>query len=215
MDLCHILLISHPWNQKEEREETTLIQQQTRRPNLSSLQIPARSSECDLTSFTRIDVPSPGSARAGLPPRPNSARLISSVKNLIPQKSFRAKNLPPDAEKTVLIVPETPLSDKPSTSRSFSLNKILFSSSTKPAHSLPVTPKESAGPKPFEDRQLDDHSELPVSLCPFSADWPNALCYSSNCIFSTYFLWFFFFFHLIDFWSPTTYTTLILSPCQR
>ncbi|XP_019162313.1 PREDICTED: uncharacterized protein LOC109158877 isoform X2 [Ipomoea nil] len=148
--------------QKEEREETTLIQQQSRRPNLSSLQIPARSSECDLTSFTRIDVPSPGSARAGLPPRPNSARLISSVKNLIPQKSFRAKNLPPDAEKTVLIVPETPLSDKPSTSRSFSLNKILFSSSTKPAHSLPVTPKESAAPKPFEDSQLDDHSELPI-----------------------------------------------------
>nr|GMC84014.1 Protein involved in mRNA turnover and stability [Ipomoea batatas] len=88
--------------------------------------------------------------------------MISSVKNLIPQKSFRVKNLPPDAEKTVLIVPETPLSDKPSTSRSFSLNKILFSSSTKPAHSLPVTPKESAGPKPFESSQLDDHSELPI-----------------------------------------------------
>lgn len=141
--------------------ETDVIQKQeveegARRPSLSSLQIPARS-EWEMSSFsTRTDVlPSPGSIRAGLPPRPNSARLISSVKNLIPQKSFRAKHSHPDAERTVLILP----SDKPS----FSLNKVLsFSSSTKPARSLPVTPTDSVPP-------LDDHPSKSESPLIFEA----------------------------------------------
>ncbi|XP_004243622.2 uncharacterized protein [Solanum lycopersicum] len=147
-------------NTNGEREEATLVQQQsTRRPNLSSLQIPTRSLENALSSFTRIDVPSPNSARSGLPPRPHSAKFMSSMKNLIPQKSTRAKNVTHDGEKTVLIIPDMPLSDKPSTSRSFSLNKVLFSSTTKSIRSLPETPMGTVE-KPAEDNCLDDHSEL-------------------------------------------------------
>ncbi|KAL2529659.1 RING/U-box superfamily protein [Forsythia ovata] len=150
----------HHYTQKEEREEATLMQQNTRRPNLSSLEIPVRSLESTLYDFARIDIPSPTSTRAGLPPRPNSAKLISSVKNLLPQKSFRGKHPTQDGEKTVFIIPDTPLLDKPSTSRSFSLNKFLFSSSTK-THSLPVTPMANAGPKPSEENHADGHSKLP------------------------------------------------------
>ncbi|KAK4355813.1 hypothetical protein RND71_024784 [Anisodus tanguticus] len=147
-------------NLNGEREEATLVRQQsTRRPNLSSLQIPTRSLENALSSFTRIDVPSPNSARSGLPPRPHSAKFISSMKNLIPQKSTREKNVTLDGEKTVLIIPDTPLSDKPSTSRSFSLNKVLFSSTTKSIRSLPETPMGTVV-KHSEDNHLDAHSEL-------------------------------------------------------
>ncbi|KAG5596395.1 hypothetical protein H5410_037627 [Solanum commersonii] len=147
-------------NTNGEGEEATLVRQQsTRRPNLSSLQIPTRSLENALSSFTRIDVPSPSSARSGLPPRPHSAKFMSSMKNLIPQKSTRAKNVTHDGEKTVLIIPDMPLSDKPSTSRSFSLNKVLFSSTTKSIRSLPETPMGTVE-KPAEDNCLNDHSEL-------------------------------------------------------
>ncbi|CAA2963558.1 involved in mRNA turnover and stability [Olea europaea subsp. europaea] len=152
---------THPhFNQKEEREEATLMQQNTRRPNLSSLEIPVRSLESTLYDFAKIDIPSPTSTKAGLPPRPNSARLISSVKNILPQKSVRGKHPTQEGEKTVLIIPDTPISDKPSTSRSFSLNKFLFSSSTK-THSLPVTPMANAVPKPLEENHVDGHSKLP------------------------------------------------------
>ncbi|XP_059283017.1 uncharacterized protein LOC132036652 [Lycium ferocissimum] len=147
-------------NSNGEIEEATLVRQQsTRRPNLASLQIPSRSLENALSSFTRIDVPSPNSARSGLPPRPHSAKFISSMKNLIPQKSTRAKNVTLDGEKTVLIIPDMPLSDKPSTSRSFSLNKVLFSSTTKSIRSLPETPMGTVV-KPAEDNCVDAHSEL-------------------------------------------------------
>ncbi|KAK4342440.1 hypothetical protein RND71_038256 [Anisodus tanguticus] len=147
-------------NPKGEREEATLVRQQsTRRPNLSSLQIPTRSLENALSSFTRIDVPSPNSARSGLRPRPHSAKFMSSMKNLIPQKSTRAKNVTLDGEKTGLIIPDTPLSDKPSTSRSFSLNKVLFSSTTKSISSLPETPMGTVV-KHSEDHHSDAHSEL-------------------------------------------------------
>lgn len=137
---------------------------QPRRPNLTSLEIPMRSLESTLSDFTGIDIPSPASARAGLPPRPNSAKLKSSVKNLIPQKSFMGKNQAQEGEKTVLIIPDAPLSDKPSTSRSFSLNKILFSSSAKSAHSLPVTPMANADPKLSQENHVDRLSKLPVSF---------------------------------------------------
>ncbi|KAI3460084.1 hypothetical protein Pfo_016747 [Paulownia fortunei] len=147
------------YDPKYEREEATLMQ--PRRPNLSSLEIPMRSLESALSDFTRIDIPSPTSTRAGLPPRPSSAKLKSSVKNMLPQKSFRGKNLSQEAEKTVLIIPDTPLSDKPSTSRSFSLNKILFSTSTKSAHSLPVTPMSNADPKPSQENHVDRQSKTP------------------------------------------------------
>ncbi|XP_051150690.1 uncharacterized protein LOC127265061 [Andrographis paniculata] len=142
-----------------DRQEAPLMQ--PKRPNLPSLEIPLRSLENTLSDFTRIDIPSPGSARSGLPPRPNSAKLKSSVKNLLPQKSLRSKNQSQEAEKTVLIIPDVPLSDKPSTSRSFSLNKMLFSSSTKSTHSLPVTPMGNADPKPAQEHRSDFPSNIP------------------------------------------------------
>lgn len=140
-------------------------QQQSRRPNLSSLEIPTRSIENSLSSFTRIDIPSPSSTRSGLPPRPNSTKFRSSVRNLLPQRSLiRGKNLTQDGEKTVLIMPDTPPSDKPTTSRSFSLNKVLFSTSTKSAHSLPVTPLANSGTDPVQERQSDHDSKSSVSV---------------------------------------------------
>ncbi|XP_057773269.1 uncharacterized protein LOC130992592 isoform X1 [Salvia miltiorrhiza] len=142
------------FDQRYEREEATLMP--PRRPNLSSLEIPERSLEAALSDFTRIDIPSPSSTRAGLPPRPSSAKLKSSVKNMLSQKSFRGKIPSQETEKTVLIIPDVPHSDKPSTSRSFSLNKLLFSPSTKSVHSLPVTPTTVADPKP----SLENHADL-------------------------------------------------------
>ncbi|KAL6511179.1 hypothetical protein OROHE_020548 [Orobanche hederae] len=147
---------------KHEGEEATLMQH--RRLNLSSLEIPTRSLERALSDFTRIDnVPSPNSTTSGLPPRPNSAKLKSSVKSILPQKSSRAtKNPSGEAEKTVLIIQDTPLSDKPSTLRSFSLNNILFSASMKSIHSLPVTPMASnADPGPSHEIHVDCQSRTP------------------------------------------------------
>ncbi|PPR97234.1 hypothetical protein GOBAR_AA23437 [Gossypium barbadense] len=118
----------------EKSIEVSLVHQ-SRRPNLSSLQIPLRSLESSFYDFTTVDIPSdpsPSSTKAGLPPRPHSAKIRSSVRNLLPQRSFRVNNLCQKGEKMVLLVPETPPSDssmeKPSTSRSFSLNKVLFPS---------------------------------------------------------------------------------------
>ncbi|KAM1059659.1 hypothetical protein ACFX13_024948 [Malus domestica] len=154
-------------DQKLKNEETLLVQQ-SRRPNLSSLQIPARTLESSLSTFTRIDIPfapSPSSSRVGLPPRPHSAKIKSTVKNLFPQKSFRVKNLPLDGEKTILIVPDTPPSDspleKPSTSRSFSLNKVFLSTSMKGTHSLPVTPSANLGSETGQGRHMESHSDYP------------------------------------------------------
>ncbi|RVW82291.1 hypothetical protein CK203_041671 [Vitis vinifera] len=136
LNKTHVACLSS-WNesnQKEKGEGTSLVQQ-SRRPNLSSLQIPVRSLENTSSAFARIEIssaPSPTSTKAGLPPRPPSAKFKSSMRNLLPQRSLRAKNLSEDGEKTVLIIPDTPSSDgpldKPTTSRSFSLNKVLFPS---------------------------------------------------------------------------------------
>lgn len=152
----------------ENRIEASLVHQ-TRRPNLSSLQIPSRSLEntfYDFTSVTPSD-PSPSSTKAGLPPRPHSAKIRSSVRNFLPQRSFRANNWCQKGEKMVLIVPDTPPSngslEKPSTSRSFSLNKVLFPS-TKAAHSLPVTPIAYSGPKSIPERRIDDQSHVSISV---------------------------------------------------
>lgn len=143
---------------------------QSRRPSLSSLQIPARSVEIALLSFAKTDVPSqssPGANRGGLPPRPNSARVKPSMRNLLPQRSFRAKNCSQDCERTVLIVPDTSPSDgpldKPSTSRSLSLNKVLVPP-TKAANSLPVTPIANLAAEPAGGRHLGSDIELSVCL---------------------------------------------------
>ncbi|KAL5194121.1 putative E3 ubiquitin ligase SUD1 [Glycine soja] len=150
-------------------DSTSLIPESSRRPSLSSLQIPALSVENALSSFNKTDGPilisSPGSSR-GLPPRPNSARVIkSTMKTLLSERSFRAKNSSMDSERTVLIIPDGspsdgPVDNKPSTSRSLSLNKILFSSSTKAAHSLPVTPTANSGPENVHGRHLGCDSDL-------------------------------------------------------
>ncbi|KAJ6912416.1 hypothetical protein NC651_014968 [Populus alba x Populus x berolinensis] len=138
----------------------------SRKPNLSSLQIPARSSLLE-AEFTRIEITqSPSSAKPGLPPRPNSAKFKSTVKNLPPQRSLKGKALSEDGEKTVLIVPDTPPSDspaaKPSTSRSFSLNKVLFP--LKPANSLPVTPCGNSDPEAVLERNINSYSDDKVEV---------------------------------------------------
>ena len=132
-----------------------------------------------LSSFTKTDGPtlisSPGSGR-GLPPRPNSARVKSTMKSLLSERSFKAKNGSQDSERTVLIVPDNlpsdcpvdkpstskPSTSKPSTSRSLSLNKILFSSSTKATHSLPVTPTANSGAEIVQGRHLGCDSDSSV-----------------------------------------------------
>lgn len=156
-------------NQEKRNEEISMVQQ-SRRPNLSSLQIPQRTLESSLSAFMTIDIPSgqsPSSTRAGLPPRPHSAKIKSSVKYLFPQRSFRAKNMTHDGEKTILILPDTASSDasleKPSTSRSFSLNRMFFSPSLKATHSLPVTPSANSGFESVQDRQSESHSDFSVS----------------------------------------------------
>lgn len=74
------------------------------------------------------------------------------------------KNPSQDAERTILIIPDTPPSDgcqeRPTTSRSFSLNKVFFSSSFKMTSSLPVTPMANSGPESIQDRQLESRSEF-------------------------------------------------------
>lgn len=151
-------------HQAQVEESSSSLVQQSRRPNLSSLQIPVRSLDACLSDFTTIEVPSvpspnSSSSRAGLPPRPNSAKFKSSVRSLLPQRSFKAKNIAHDGEKTVLILQDTPSSDgpldKPSTSRSFSLNKIFFPSSTKVAHSLPATPTATTALDSVQERKLN------------------------------------------------------------
>ncbi|XVF14470.1 hypothetical protein REPUB_Repub09cG0063000 [Reevesia pubescens] len=152
-----------------EKSINAALVHQTRRPNLSSLQIPLRSLESSFYNFTSVDIPfdpSPSSTKAGLPPRPHSAKIRSSVRNLLPQRSFRANNLCQKGEKMVLIIPDTPSSDsleKPSTSRSFSLNKVFFPS-TKAAHSVPVTPISYSGPKSIPERHIDAQAHVSKSV---------------------------------------------------
>ncbi|XP_020212193.1 uncharacterized protein LOC109796799 isoform X2 [Cajanus cajan] len=92
------------------------------------------------------------------------------MRSLLSERSLRAKNCSQDCERTVLIVPDTLPSDgpvdKPSTSRSLSLNKILFSSSMKAAHSLPVTPTANSGAENVHGRHLgcdSDSSKMEVN----------------------------------------------------
>ncbi|XP_058100095.1 uncharacterized protein LOC131244598 isoform X2 [Magnolia sinica] len=147
----------------EKNGETSSIQH-TRRPNLSSLQIPERSMETPCPSSTRINIPSiisPSSTRAGLPPRPSSAKGRSSMRHLLSQRSFKTKASVPECEKTVLLIPGMPtseeLQDKPSTSRSFSLTRVFSAATTKRTHSLPVTPVANSGPESVQERDVVDH----------------------------------------------------------
>lgn len=113
-------------------------------PNLPSLQIPARSPETAASSFS-----------FGLPPRSNSTNLQSTVKNLLPQMSFRRKNVSNEFEKTVQMTPVTAPSDGFDKSSSSRL------SSLKSAHSFPGTPNASSYP---ETAQEQDNETLGSSL---------------------------------------------------
>ncbi|XP_022981226.1 uncharacterized protein LOC111480425 isoform X2 [Cucurbita maxima] len=148
-------------DQEENVIETSLLKQ-SRRPNLSSLQIPVRNVES--LSFLRLDgssTSSSSSIRGGLPPKPNSVKVKSSARGLFPQKSFGAKHSLPDGEMVIPILPEMQpsnrCSDNATTSRSFSLNKLLFASSTKAAHSSPVTPISSSNIDALEATNMEFH----------------------------------------------------------
>ncbi|KAK7306884.1 hypothetical protein VNO77_44844 [Canavalia gladiata] len=159
------LLLHHQTYSGNGKGDKTSLIPQSKKPSLSSLQIPARSLENASSSSTDgATLASPGSTR-GLPPRPISAKAkSSSMRNLLSDRSFRAKACSQDSERTVLIVPDALPSDgvveKPSTSRSLSLNKILFPSSTKAAHSLPVTPSANSGAENAHGRHLGNGSDL-------------------------------------------------------
>ncbi|KAF0935849.1 hypothetical protein E2562_036369 [Oryza meyeriana var. granulata] len=138
----------------EDAKKDGVSCQNLRRPNLS-LQIPTRAFDDLVPTSTRINIsPSPSSARSGLPPRPNSTRAKSSIRSIIPQRSFKAKSSFQDGDQTVLLVPGTPSlagqQVKPTTSRSFSFTKVISSLSAKRTHSLPVTPVATSGPSSHE-----------------------------------------------------------------
>ncbi|XP_015689591.1 uncharacterized protein LOC102716758 [Oryza brachyantha] len=135
----------------EDAKKDGISCQNLRRPNLS-LQIPSRAFDDPVPTSTRINIsPSPSSARSGLPPRPNSTRAKSSIRNMIPQRSFKAKSSFQDGDQTILLIPGTPSSSsgqqvKPNTARSFSFRKVISSLSAKRTHSLPVTPVATSEP---------------------------------------------------------------------
>ncbi|KAG0476449.1 hypothetical protein HPP92_013290 [Vanilla planifolia] len=82
----------------------------SRRPSLTSLQIPARSLDNYQNNSERIDIPAsstPCSTRSSLPPRPPSIKGKASMRSLLPQWSFGAKNCSQEADKAVLLMPST------------------------------------------------------------------------------------------------------------
>ncbi|XP_066376204.1 uncharacterized protein [Miscanthus floridulus] len=130
----------------------------SRRPNLS-LQIPARTLDTSIPTSTRVTISSsPSSTRVGLPPRPNSTRTKSSIKNINPQNSFRARSSAQEGDRVVLLNPGTSSEgqqDNPTTARSFSFRKVINSLSAKRTHSLPVTPVGTTDKAASPANQLD------------------------------------------------------------
>ncbi|XP_068654284.1 uncharacterized protein [Aristolochia californica] len=159
-------MLDSPDREETEGKDERSSAQHARRPNLSSLQIPVRSMENTCLTSSRTNNPSlssPSSTRAGLPPRPSPAKnRPSSMKNLLSQKSFRTQSIPIECDKTVLLIPGTPLSeerqDKPCSSRPFSLTKVF--SSAKRTNSLPVTPIANSGSEPVQERQVAIQCDL-------------------------------------------------------
>ncbi|KAF1868730.1 hypothetical protein Lal_00036168 [Lupinus albus] len=136
---------------------------EARKAALSSLQIPAWS----LSSFANTDGPTLSTTPAST--RPTSAKFIqriftsdtettslpqtqriftSDTETTLPQRIFTS-----DTETTLLIIPSHSPFDNPSTSTS------LFSSSTKPPHSLPVTPITTSASQNLHGSHL--HSASP------------------------------------------------------
>ncbi|KAK1277092.1 hypothetical protein QJS04_geneDACA023948 [Acorus gramineus] len=151
-------------NKRTEDASSTTSTPQPRKPNLSSLQIPDKLLENPLPTSTRITIPSaptPSSTRAGLPPRPGSTKSKPSIRNMLPQRSFKVNTVSSEGEKTVLLNQQASSSevaeDKPSTSRTFSLTRAFSSLSAKRAYSLPSTPIGSSLPEPVQvsERTVD------------------------------------------------------------
>lgn len=155
---------------EEEKVIETSLLQQFRRANLSSLQIPVRTLD-NSSSFLRLDSPltsSASSSRGGLPPRPNSVKTKSTVRSLLPHKSFGAKRSFPDGDMITPILPEirptNRCPDKPTPLRSFSFSKLLLASSTKAAHSLPTTPISNSDTDTLKATKMECHIDFPVSI---------------------------------------------------
>lgn len=152
---------------EEEKVIETSLLQQFRRANLSSLQIPVRTLD-NSSSFLRLDSPltsSASSSRGGLPPRPNSVKTKSTVRSLLPHKSFGAKRSFPDGDMITPILPEirptNRCPDKPTPLRSFSFSKLLLASSTKAAHSLPTTPISNSDTDTLKATKMECHIDFP------------------------------------------------------
>ncbi|CAA7408926.1 unnamed protein product [Spirodela intermedia] len=139
----------------------------SRRPKLPTLEIPARSLEGQMPVSSRVSNPlasTPNSLRAGLPPRPNSAKAKPSTRNLLPQRSLRAKTPTAECERVGLLGSAAPMSDfsqdKPSTSRPFSLTRVFSSTMGKGTHSMPVTPVSGSGLVSVQGSHVVDLSGL-------------------------------------------------------
>ncbi|XP_074588730.1 uncharacterized protein LOC141844576 isoform X2 [Curcuma longa] len=134
----------------------------SQRPNLASLQIPARTLENPMPSATTHALSSPGSGRAGLPSRPNSTKTKSSTRTAFPHRNLKAQNSISEGDRTVLLIPGTPSGqqDNPSISRQFSLVRVLSAVSTKRTHSLPVTRVGNQVPSTEQERRAVDLSFL-------------------------------------------------------
>ncbi|KAJ4748364.1 RING/U-box superfamily protein [Rhynchospora pubera] len=144
-------------------------------PNLSSLQIPNRTMENQISSLpssTRIAIsPNLSSSRHGLPPRPSSTRVKPSLRSILSSKSFIGRSRSnkegkesQEGERTILIMPGEPSSEgekleRPSGSGLFSLTRVFSNVSTKRTHSLPVTPVGNALPTRKDSHAVD----LPVT----------------------------------------------------
>ncbi|XP_043698735.1 probable E3 ubiquitin-protein ligase MARCHF10 isoform X2 [Telopea speciosissima] len=146
-------------DQNQINGEAFSVQHLTR-PNLSSLQIPARSLEDSLPISTEIDIPSTlcqSSTKSGLPPRSSSAKFKPSIRGLLPQRSFKTKNLSQDTS------PSEGSLDKPSNSKSFFLTKVFSSPSIKSINSLPATPDVNSSADCVQERNLDDSLNITKS----------------------------------------------------
>ncbi|WCJ28673.1 RING/U-box superfamily protein [Euphorbia peplus] len=153
---------------EEENCKGASLSKQSRRPKLSSLEIPERSLESSLHDFAKSEVtsvPSSCASRAGLPPRPNSAMFKSPIRYFFPQRTLRTRSLSENGETEVLIIPDTQISgvpvDKPSTSSLFSPNKSFFTTSSKATCSLPVTPMAMFGSTSLRERHINDCPKEP------------------------------------------------------
>jgi hypothetical protein len=121
-----------------------------------------------MPTSTRINIQaSPSSTRTGLPPRPNSTRTKSSIKNAVPQHSFRARSSSPEGDQVILINPGTPSQgqhDNPNAPRSFSFRKVINSLSAKHTHSLPVTPSGTTDRVSSAGDHIDNLPTTSVSI---------------------------------------------------